>query len=89
MFQRKIYDKLLEWKKESAGKTALLIEGARRIGKSTIAEAYIFLRLQLIYKTDLRERDSVIIFDEVRRSIPSGYWKSNLLPFMINNRPEG
>ena len=32
MFKRKIYDKLLAWKQESAGKTALLIEGARRIG---------------------------------------------------------
>ena len=38
MFKRKIYDKLLEWKKESDGKTALLIEGARRIGKSTVVE---------------------------------------------------
>ena len=36
MFKRKIYDKLLQWKKDSDGKTALLIEGARRIGKSTI-----------------------------------------------------
>lgn len=40
MFERKIYDKLLEWKKESAGKTALLIEGARRVGKSTVAEEF-------------------------------------------------
>lgn len=98
MFQRKIYKKLEEWKIESKGKTALLIEGARRVGKSTVAEAfarnayksyilidfskasgevrelfddisdldYIFLRLQLIYKTDLHLRDSVIIFDEVQ-----------------------
>ncbi len=40
MFKRKIYDKLLEWKRESDGKTALLIEGARRIGKSTVAEEF-------------------------------------------------
>ena len=40
MFKRKIYDKLLNWKKESDGKTALLIEGARRIGKSTVVEAF-------------------------------------------------
>lgn len=98
MFQRKIYHKLLEWKEESNGKTALLIEGARRVGKSTVVEEfakkeyksyilidfskaskevralfedisdldYIFLRLQLIYKTDLHERDSLIIFDEVQ-----------------------
>ena len=37
---RKIYARLLEWKNESKGKTALLIEGARRIGKSTIAERF-------------------------------------------------
>lgn len=40
MFKRKIYDKLLEWKRESDGKTALLIEGARRIGKSTVVEEF-------------------------------------------------
>ena len=32
MFKRKIYDKLLAWKQESAGKTALLIEGAVELG---------------------------------------------------------
>ncbi len=40
MFRRKIYDKLLEWKREAEGRTALLIEGARRIGKSTIVEEF-------------------------------------------------
>lgn len=39
VFRRKIYNKLLEWKK-SEGSTALLIEGARRIGKSTIVEEF-------------------------------------------------
>ena len=40
MFRRKIYDKLLEWRRESDGQSALLIEGARRIGKSTIVEEF-------------------------------------------------
>ena len=40
MFKRKIYDKLLEWKTESDGRTALLIEGARRVGKSTVVEEF-------------------------------------------------
>ena len=40
MFKRKIYNKLLAWKEESDGHTALLIEGARRIGKSTVVEAF-------------------------------------------------
>ena len=38
--RRKIYDKLLEWKKDHKGDTALLIEGARRIGKSYIVEEF-------------------------------------------------
>ncbi len=38
--KRKIYQDLLKWKRESNGKKALLIEGARRIGKSTIAEEF-------------------------------------------------
>lgn len=40
MFKRKIYNKMQEWKKDSNGKTALLIEGARRIGKSTVVEEF-------------------------------------------------
>ena len=40
ILKRKIYKKLLEWKKECQGKKALLIEGARRIGKSTICEEF-------------------------------------------------
>ena len=98
MFKRKIYSKMQEWKKDSNGKTALLIEGARRIGKSTVVEEFakneyesyilidfsrasketkklfedvsdlnfLFLQLQLQYKVDLQERNSVIIFDEVQ-----------------------
>jgi len=40
IFKRKIYNKLLEWKELSAGKSAVLLEGARRIGKSTIVEEF-------------------------------------------------
>ena len=40
MFKRKIYDKLLNWKEETKGEKAILIEGARRIGKSTVAETF-------------------------------------------------
>ena len=99
MFKRKIYNSLLEWKKESDGRTALLIEGARRIGKSTVVEEFarneyesyifidfsraskavkslfedisdldfLFLQLQLHYKVDLHERNSLIVFDEVQQ----------------------
>ena len=40
LMKRKIYDELLFWKKNDAGKTALLIDGARRVGKSYIAEKF-------------------------------------------------
>ena len=38
--QRKIYEKILDWKEKSNGKTALLIDGARRVGKSYIVEEF-------------------------------------------------
>lgn len=40
ILKRKIYNKLLAWKEECKGSKAILIEGARRIGKSTIAEEF-------------------------------------------------
>ena len=40
IFERKIYQHILQWKQENQGKSALLIEGARRIGKSTIVEQF-------------------------------------------------
>ena len=40
ILKRKAYNKLLSWKKESRGSKALLIEGARRIGKSTIVREF-------------------------------------------------
>ena len=99
VFKRKAYQKMLQWKAESAGKSALLIEGARRVGKSTLARSfaeqeyvsyilidfanlnqdikeliinnitnldYLFMRLQVLYGVTLKERKSVIIFDEVQ-----------------------
>ena len=40
IFKRKIYDELLLWKRTDDGRTAVLIQGARRVGKSTIAEEF-------------------------------------------------
>ena len=45
IFKRKVYDKLKEWKTLSAGSSALLLEGARRIGKSTIVEEFAKKRI--------------------------------------------
>ena len=39
-FKRKIYTKFLDWKNMSNGNSALLVEGARRIGKSTVVEEF-------------------------------------------------
>ena len=40
IFKRKLYDRLLEWKRVQDGKTAIMIEGARRVGKSTLVEHF-------------------------------------------------
>lgn len=40
IFKRKIYSKMLDWKNNWANERALLIHGARRIGKSTIVEEF-------------------------------------------------
>lgn len=98
IFKRKIYDELLQWKRTDDGRTAVLLQGARRVGKSTIVKEFatneyetyilvdfaacsteirdifndlsdlnrIFMRLQLEYGVELKERKSVIIFDEVQ-----------------------
>ena len=97
--RRKIYDKLLEWKSTSNGQSALLVEGARRVGKSYIVEEFakneytsyalidfshapkelfdlfendsydiplLLEKLRYILRVDLRERESLIILDEVQ-----------------------
>ena len=65
--RRKVYDKLLEWKKESNGEYALLIDGARRVGKSYIVRQFaekeyrscVILDFNLVSKSikDLFEND--------------------------------
>lgn len=40
MLRRKAYDKMLEWKKKSSGSSALLINGARRVGKSFLCHQF-------------------------------------------------
>lgn len=39
-FKRKLYNELLQWKKNDAGSTALLIEGARRVGKTSLVREF-------------------------------------------------
>ncbi len=52
VFRRKIYNKMLDWKRRSNGKSALLIKGARRVGKSTLVEEFA-----------KKEYDSYILID--------------------------
>jgi len=99
MFERKAYKKLLEWK-AGGGESAILLEGARRTGKSTLAELFaaqeyatsltidfetvaddvkrvfeqyrsdvgeFFKYLLAYYGTELKTRDSLVVFDEVQR----------------------
>lgn len=98
IFKRKLYEKLLDWKNNRSGRTAVLIEGARRVGKSTLARQfaeneyesyvmidfsivkkdilelfdsiadldYFFLQLQFRLGVSLKQRKSLIIFDEVQ-----------------------
>lgn len=67
LFKRKIYSKLLNWKEKSAGKTALLIEGARRIGKSTIAEEFARNEYESYLLIDFTKvnRDIINLFDDI------------------------
>lgn len=67
IFKRKIYSKLLDWKEKSAGKTALLIEGARRVGKSTIAQEFAHREYESYLLIDFTKASKNIInlFDDI------------------------
>ncbi len=66
-FKRKLYDRMLRWKRESDGQTALLIKGARRIGKSTIAEEFARREYESYILIDFSIADPAIreLFDHV------------------------
>ena len=60
VLERKIYKKLLEWKNDSQGKKALMIEGARRIGKSTICEEFGKNEYETYILIDFAKKDKEI-----------------------------
>lgn len=66
-FKRKIYAKMLEWKSESKGRTALLIEGARRIGKSTIVEEFAIREYETYILIDFNKASEEVksLFDDL------------------------
>jgi len=60
ILKRKIYDKLLAWKKECNGSKVLLIEGARRIGKSTVCEEFAKNEYQTYIIIDFAKKDATV-----------------------------
>ncbi len=60
VFKRKIYDKMLGWKGKSDGRSAILLEGARRIGKSTIAETFARNEYEDYILLDFAVEDKVV-----------------------------
>lgn len=67
MFKRKIYEEILAWKKQSDGSTALLVEGARRVGKSTVVEEFAKSEYRTYIRIDFAEAplDVRRLFDDV------------------------
>ena len=61
-FRRKVYDELVEWKSVSNGRSAAMIQGARRVGKSTIAEHFAKTQYKSFIFIDFVETD-----EETRR----------------------
>ena len=59
VFKRKIYDEIYEWKENRSDKYALLIKGARRVGKSTIAEEFAKKSLNRIFSLTLLIQDQL------------------------------
>ena len=60
IFKRKIYEKLLDWKKNASGEKALMIEGARRIGKSTIVEEFAKAEYKSYLLIDFNDASDVV-----------------------------
>ncbi|MBQ0099292.1 MAG: AAA family ATPase, partial [Firmicutes bacterium] len=61
IFKRKIYSKLLDWKVTANGTKALLIEGARRIGKSTIVEEFAKKEYKSYIIIDFNDVSDIVI----------------------------
>ena len=67
MFRRKVYDLLLDWKKNYSDKYAAMLEGARRVGKSTIAEEFAKNNYKSYIKVDFANvrNDVLEAFDDI------------------------
>ena len=87
IFERKIYQQILQWKQENQGKSALLVEGARRVGKSTIVEqfaqreykSYILIDFNKASKKVLSLFDDLMDLDYIFLYLQGAY-KTTLYP---------
>ena len=67
MFRRKALEKLKYWKENKAPKYSVLLEGARRVGKSTIAEEFARQEYKSYVKVDFAniKKDVLDVFDDI------------------------
>ena len=67
VFYRKAYDKLKKWKEKYNGEYAALLEGARRVGKSTIATQFAEKNFKSYIKIDFANTSKEIknLFDDI------------------------
>lgn len=86
--RRKIYNELLKWKKENNGEVALLIDGARRIGKSYIAEQFAKENYKSYILIDFNKvgKDVKELFDNYLDTFfiyLSSYYKTPIIPGIL------
>ena len=69
MFKRKLYEKMLTWKSESNGASALMIEGARRVGKTTLVKEFAANEYDSFVYIDFSKEDREVanLFENHRR----------------------
>lgn len=67
VFRRKAYQKMLQWKKESQGETALLVEGARRVGKSTLVRQFARneYKSYVLFDFSKASKEELALFDDL------------------------
>lgn len=67
MFKRKVYDELMAWKEKYGTRYAVLLEGARRVGKSTVAEEFARLNFKSYIKIDFANltKEMRAVFDDI------------------------
>lgn len=73
MFKRKIYKELLQWKEKASKEKALLIEGARRVGKSTVVEEFAKKEYESYLLVDFNDAPSNVTyaFENYMNDLPS------------------